>query len=33
MTDKATVVIVDDDAAVRDSMRALMESAGYRVKD
>jgi two-component system response regulator FixJ len=33
MTDKATVVIVDDDAAVRDSMRALMESAGYAVKD
>ena len=33
MTGKATVLIVDDDAAVRDSMRALMESAGYAVKD
>ena len=33
MTVKATIVIVDDDAAVRDSMRALMESAGYDVKD
>ena len=33
MTDKATVLIVDDDGAVRDSMRALMESAGYSVKD
>jgi len=29
----ATIVVVDDDAAVRDSMRALMESAGYAVKD
>ncbi|MGZ5853880.1 MAG: response regulator FixJ [Xanthobacteraceae bacterium] len=33
MTNKAVVVIVDDDAAVRDSMRSLMESAGYLVKD
>jgi two-component system, LuxR family, response regulator FixJ len=33
MTDKPTIVIVDDDAAVRDSLRALMESAGYAVKD
>jgi len=33
MTNKSTILIVDDDAAVRDSMRALMESAGYAVKD
>src|SRR5438552_1414081 len=33
MTSKPTVMIVDDDAAVRDSMRALMESAGYAVED
>ena len=33
MTNKAIVVVVDDDAAVRDSMRALLESAGYEVKD
>jgi two-component system, LuxR family, response regulator FixJ len=32
MTDKQTIVIVDDDSAVRDSMRALIESAGYTVK-
>ncbi|MEQ8268980.1 MAG: response regulator FixJ [Parvibaculum sp.] len=28
-----TVFIVDDDAAVRDSLRALLESAGFRVED
>jgi two-component system, LuxR family, response regulator FixJ len=33
MTNKAIVVVVDDDPAVRDSMRALLESAGYVVKD
>lgn len=33
MTNKATIIIVDDDAAVRDSMRALMESVGYAVRD
>src|SRR5450755_987217 len=32
-TNKAIVVVVEDDAAVRDSMRALLESAGYEVKD
>jgi two-component system response regulator FixJ len=33
MTDnKSTILIVDDDEAVRDSMRALMESAGFAVK-
>lgn len=30
---KSTILIVDDDEAVRDSMRALMESAGYAVRD
>lgn len=33
MTGKATILIVDDDAAVRDSIRDLMESAGYAVRD
>jgi two-component system response regulator FixJ len=33
MTDKTIVIVVDDDAAVRDSMRSLMESAGYLVRD
>ncbi len=32
MTDRSTILIVDDDAAMRDSMRALMESAGYAVR-
>jgi len=27
------ILIVDDDADVRDSLKALLESAGYRVKD
>jgi len=29
MTNRPTILIVDDDAAMRDSLRALMESAGY----
>ncbi|HTP77294.1 MAG TPA: response regulator FixJ [Rhizomicrobium sp.] len=33
MTDKAIVIVVDDDSAVRDSMRSLLESAGYTVRD
>ena len=33
MSVKQTVIVVDDDAPVRDSMRALLESAGYDVKD
>jgi|SRR5258708_3616266 len=32
MADK-TVLLVDDDADVRDSLRALLESAGFAVKD
>jgi two-component system response regulator FixJ len=28
-----TILIADDDDAVRDSMRALLETAGYRVND
>ena len=33
MSAKQTILVVDDDAPVRDSMRALLESAGYEVKD
>ena len=29
----AMIVIIDDDDAVRDSMRALLESYGYEVRD
>lgn len=32
MTSRPAILIVDDDAAMRDSMRALMESAGYSVR-
>jgi FixJ family two-component response regulator len=31
MSDHATVFIVDDDAAVRDSLRMMMKAAGYAV--
>lgn len=30
---KHRICVVDDDAAVRDSMRALLESYGYEVRD
>lgn len=33
MSNDATVFIVDDDADVRDSLRALLESANYKVND
>jgi FixJ family two-component response regulator len=33
MNRKGTVCIVDDDDAVRDSMRVLVESYGYPVRD
>lgn len=33
MTHNNTVCIVDDDEAVRDSMRILVESFGHRVRD
>ncbi len=33
MTTLPHVIIVDDDAAVRDSMRVLLESSGYAVTD
>ena len=33
MDAKQTVIVVDDDSPVRDSLRALLESAGYGVKD
>jgi two-component system response regulator FixJ len=33
MSSDATVFIVDDDADVRDSLRALLESANYKVND
>ena len=33
MAPEATVFVVDDDAAVRDSLRALLESAGFLVRD
>ncbi|MDR3500159.1 MAG: response regulator FixJ [Parvibaculum sp.] len=33
MNSDATVFIVDDDADVRDSLRALLESANYKVND
>jgi two-component system response regulator FixJ len=33
MTTLPRVIIVDDDAAVRDSMRVLLESSGYAVTD
>ncbi|MCG8691421.1 MAG: response regulator transcription factor [Minwuiales bacterium] len=31
-TDDATIFVVDDDDAVRESMQALLESVGYRVE-
>lgn len=31
-TDEATIFVVDDDDAVRESMQALLESVGYRVE-
>lgn len=33
MASDETVFVVDDDAAVRDSLRALLESAGFPVRD
>jgi two-component system response regulator FixJ len=33
MASEATVFVVDDDDAVRDSLRALLESAGFLVRD
>lgn len=33
MTDEEVVFVVDDDAVVRDSLRALLESAGHAVED
>ncbi len=33
MTNKLQIIVVDDDADVRDSMRALLEAAGYGVRD
>jgi two-component system response regulator FixJ len=33
MNHKTLVLVVDDDESVRDSTRALLESAGYSVKD
>jgi len=33
MSDQGPVFIVDDDADVRDSLRALLESAGFAVED
>ena len=33
MASEAIVFVVDDDAAVRDSIRALLESAGFCVRD
>jgi len=33
MADPAPLLIVDDDADVRDSLRALLESAGFMVRD
>ncbi len=33
MTNSQTVFVVDDDDAVRDSLRALLESAGFAVED
>lgn len=33
MKTEETVFVVDDDAAVRDSLRALLESAAFRVED
>jgi two-component system response regulator FixJ len=33
MTTDTLIFVVDDDASVRDSIRALLESAGYAVKD
>ncbi len=32
MTNENTVFVVDDDEAVRESLQALLEAAGYRVK-
>jgi two-component system response regulator FixJ len=32
MTHKALILIVDDDAAIRDSLRMLLESAGHTVR-
>lgn len=33
MTSKPLIVVVDDDADVRESIRALLETSGYRVRD
>lgn len=33
MSAEETIFVIDDDVSVRDSMRALLESAGYKVKD
>jgi two-component system response regulator FixJ len=33
MTSQTRILVVDDDDAVRDSIRALLESAGFAVKD
>ncbi len=33
MTEKPLLLVVDDDPAVRDSLHALLESAGYAVED
>src|ERR1700740_1450396 len=33
MTDAAPLLIVDDDCYVRESLRALLESAGFTVRD
>jgi two-component system response regulator FixJ len=33
MTAQITLCVIDDDLSVRESMRALLESAGYRVMD
>jgi two-component system response regulator FixJ len=32
MSNQSTILIVDDDAPIRDSLRALMEAAGYSVR-
>ena len=32
MTDRPTILIVDDDAAMRDSLKELMETAGFSVR-
>ena len=33
MSDGSLVVVIDDHESVRDSLRALLESSGLRVKD